>query len=185
MAKVKACSTYNYFLYIQTNINHIEVHSELYCISTTVLNQSYESLIMNHHNEKNFRGNGSADSAAHMNRPTLHHHQTATGWLVSDWECSINESGQCTKRRTVKCGHNPAVELRRPALISHHQQSYPQPTQNHSPTTASSRRKCQAGQKPAESETCTSCDWVNWRNDDVMKVLRNMRWQDQPSTSSD
>ena len=135
------------------------------------------------------RGNGSADSAAHMNRPTLHHHQTASGWLVSDWECSINESGQCTKRRTVKCGHNPTVELRRPALISHHQQSYSQPTQSqHSPTqTGSSRRKCQAGQKPADSETCTSCDWnwIDWRNDDVMKVLRNMRWQDQPSTSSD
>ena len=102
-----------------------------------------------------FRGNGSADSAAHMNRPTLHHHQTASGWLVSDWECSIDEYGQCTKRRTVKCGHNPTVELRRPALISHHQQSYPQPTQSHS---TGSRRKCQAGQKPADSETCTSCD---------------------------
>lgn len=103
-------------------------------------------------------GNGSADSAAHMNRPTLHHHQTASGWLVSDWECSINESGQCTKRRTVKCGNNPTVELRRPALISHHQQSYPQPTQSHLSTTGQSRRKCQAGQKPAESETCASCD---------------------------
>ena len=39
------------FYIYQTNINHIEVHSELYCISTMVLNQSDESLIISHHNE--------------------------------------------------------------------------------------------------------------------------------------
>ena len=76
-----------------------------------------------------------------------------SGWMVSEWKCSIDpDTNICTKSRRVQCSnYEPEVHLRRPGI-----QMPPIVDRRKSETVERSLMKC-TGNKPPEYESCSAC----------------------------